>query len=332
MAKGHDRQGNVVSPWDIPTLSGAGALRSNARDMLKFLAANIGEPRIELERAMRTTHLPREKIFDQMSTGLNWLIRAVGNSTIVWQNGATAGFYSFVGFDPARKVGVIVLANSAHSVEDIGFHLINNDVLLASQRAAIERTEIVVRAKVLEDYVGHYELSPQFSIAVTLESGVLFIQATNQAKAPMFAESETKFFLKVVDAQISFQRDESGAVTGLILHQNGLNQRGKKVAPPKARPKRPEIVVAAKVLEDYVGEYALSPQFSFAVTLEAGALFVQATNQPKAPIFAESETRFFAKVVDAKFSFQRDETGAVTNLILHKNGLNLLGKKVRKGQ
>lgn len=229
MAKGHDRQGNVVPLWDLPTLAGAGALRSNVRDMLRFLAANIGEPKTQLEQAMRTTHVPREKISDQMSIGLNWHIRSESTSKIVWHNGGTAGFRTFIGFDPERKVGVVVLTNSGHGADDIGLHLINKDIPLAPPKAPIKRTEIVVPAKVLEDYVGEYALSSQFSIAVTLETGALFIQATGQAKFPVFAESETKFFLKVVEAQISFRRDDTGAVTSLILHQGGRDQQGKKV-------------------------------------------------------------------------------------------------------
>ncbi len=335
MAKGHDLQGNVVPLWDLPTLAGAGALRSTVHDMLRFLAANTGEPKTELERAMRTTHLPREQISGQMSIGLNWHIRSVGNSTIVWHNGGTAGFRTFIGFDPAREVGVVVLTNSAHGADDIGLHLINKDIPLTPPKTPIKRTEIVIEATVLKNYVGQYELSPQFSIVVTLEAGALFIQATGQSKFPVFAESSSKFFLKVVDAQISFQRDEVGAVTGLILHQNGQNQPGKKVrkdiplALPKAPVKRTEIVVATKVLEDYVGEYALSPQFSITVTLEDGALFIQATNQGKAPVYAESETKFFYKVVDAQISFQRDEAGAVTGLILHQGGRDMPGQKVQ---
>ena len=64
---------------------------------------------------------------------------------------------------------------------------------------------------------------------MTLEDGALFMQATAQPKFPVFAESEVKFFLRVVDAQVSFTKDDSGAVTGLILHQNGANQPGRKV-------------------------------------------------------------------------------------------------------
>jgi hypothetical protein len=56
---------------------------------------------------------------------------------------------------------------------------------------------------------------------MTVENGQLMTQATGQPKFPMFAESETKFFLKVVDAQVDFLKDDKGNVTGLTLHQAG---------------------------------------------------------------------------------------------------------------
>ena len=57
---------------------------------------------------------------------------------------------------------------------------------------------------------------------VTLEGDQLMTQATGQAKFPIFAESETKFFLKVVDAQIDFFGDH------LMLHQNGMDMTAKR--------------------------------------------------------------------------------------------------------
>ncbi len=83
--------------------------------------------------------------------------------------------------------------------------------------------------EILETYVGEYELRPEFSVVVTLEDGALFVQATGQPKIPVFAESETKFFLRVVEAQISFIKDESGTVTGLILHQGGRDSPAQKI-------------------------------------------------------------------------------------------------------
>jgi len=120
-----------------------------------------------------------------------------------------------------------VLTNSAHGADDIGFHLINQGMPLTEP--TVERVEIEVAANVLETYVGEYELAPEFIITVTMENGALHLQATGQPNIPVFAESETKFFYKVVDAQISFVQDASGEITSLILHQNGANQPATKV-------------------------------------------------------------------------------------------------------
>jgi hypothetical protein len=93
----------------------------------------------------------------------------------------------------------------------------------------VERTEVEVSEEILATYVGEYELAPSFTITVTLEDGSLFGQATGQSRFPLFAESETAFFLRVVDAQLTFEVDDSGTVTGLVLHQNGARRPGRKV-------------------------------------------------------------------------------------------------------
>jgi hypothetical protein len=66
-------------------------------------------------------------------------------------------------------------------------------------------------------------MTPAFKITVTREGSRLFVQATGQPRFEIFAESESEFFLKAVDAQITFQKD------GLILHQGGADQKAKKV-------------------------------------------------------------------------------------------------------
>ena len=227
MANGHDQQGNVVPLWDIPTLAGAGALRSDATDMLLFLAANTGPAETPLERSMRDSHEEQQRLNENRAIGLNWGVQDVGDEKIIWHSGGTAGFSTFVGFDPAKNVGVVVLANSAHRADDIGLHLINSGMPLAEPPA--ERIEIEVPTDILDRYIGEYALAPNFIIVVTQESGGLYAQATGQSKFQVFPESETKFFYKVVDAQLSFVEDDSGEVVSLILHQNGANPSAPKV-------------------------------------------------------------------------------------------------------
>lgn len=227
MANGHDQQGNVVRLWDIPTLAGAGALRSDAGDMLAFLAANAGPAETPLERSMRVSHEEQQRVNEGMGVALNWHVQYVGDEKILLHNGGTAGFRTFIGFDPARNVAVVVLTNSGHGADDIGLHLINPDIPLAEP--PVERIEVKIPRSTLDTYVGEYALSPDFIIVVTRKRSGLYAQATGQDKFQVFAESETKFFYKVVDAQISFVEDESGQVVSLILHQNGANQPALKV-------------------------------------------------------------------------------------------------------
>ena len=88
-----------------------------------------------------------------------------------------------------------------------------------------ERKEIKVAEKVLKTYVGEYSLTPERILTVTLEDGYLWGQPTDQTKRQMFPESQTKFFLKDIDAQVTFQKDAKGVVVGMLMDQAGRPQR-----------------------------------------------------------------------------------------------------------
>lgn len=227
LATGHDEAGTPVPGWDIPALAGAGALRSNAEDMLAFLEANVGEPRTDLERAMRVSHEPRRPAGGANSVGLGWHILTVGEDRIVWHNGGTGGYRTWAGFDPERDVAAVVLTNSTHGTDDIGFHLVNEEVPLASAPAAA-REEVEVEPEVLGRYVGTYRLTEDFEIEVTLVGGRLYVQATGQQRFPVYAASETEFFLRAVEARITFVV-EDGDATAMILHQGGMDQTAERV-------------------------------------------------------------------------------------------------------
>lgn len=229
LAQGHGDTGQVVPNWDLDALAGAGALRSTLRDMLSFLAANLDSVRGPLARVLHETHVSRRPTTIPNTTiGLAWHIRAApSGGTIVWHNGGTGGYRSFIGFDPARGVGVVLLTNSVSGADDIGFHLL--DASLPLSPPPKPRTEVAVDSSILARYVGEYELVPQFHLTVTQAGKALCIQATGQPVFPIFAESVSDFFLRVVDAQISFVSDSAGTVTGLVLHQNGRDVPGRRL-------------------------------------------------------------------------------------------------------
>lgn len=315
LAPGHDEERASAANWDLPTLAGAGALRSTANDLLTFIGAQLGYDRTPLTPAMSallTTKHPTGT--PGLAIALGWhVLTTPGGREIVWHNGGTGGYRSFIGFDPKARSGVVVLANmsSPGGVDDLGRRLLDPD-------APPPAKELAVDPPVLERYVGRYQLTPSFFITITREDNRLFLQATGQPKFELFAKSEKEFFLKVVDARITFEDD------GLILHQNGMDQKAKRFAGELPAPKvRKEIVLDPSILDRYVGRYQLTPEFLITITREGNALFLQATAQPKFPLFAESEREFFLKVVDAQVTFEDDA------LILHQNGADLRGARVK---
>jgi Domain of unknown function (DUF3471) len=182
-----------------------------------------------------------------------------------------------------------------------------------------ERKEITLAPEILKQYVGTYEMAPKINMMVTLENGQLIAQMSGQGKLPLFAESETNFFYKAVEAQIDFGKDDKGPY--LVLHQNGRDMKAPRTSDTVLE--RKEIAVSPKILAQYTGTYELGPGFELVVTLEGDQLVSQATGQAKLPLFAESETKFFLKVIDAEIEFFKDDQGAVTHLVLHQGSAEI---------
>jgi tetratricopeptide (TPR) repeat protein len=89
--------------------------------------------------------------------------------------------------------------------------------------------EFKVPVEILQSYTGTYELMPNFKITIRLEDEQLLAKATGQPEFPIFPMSETKFYYKVVEAQIEFIKNEAGEVESLILYQGGKELPGKKI-------------------------------------------------------------------------------------------------------
>ncbi len=213
--------GKPVPAWtwtDASCMQGAGGLLSNAEDMMAYLLANMNPPGNTLGRAMTDAHQARLDIGrNNMKIGLGWHIR----NKIIWHNGGTGGFRTFAGYEPDKKMAVVILTNSTVGADDLGFHLMDASIPLKKVRK-----EVAVDLPVLQSYAGVYEITPQFSLTVSVEGGQLMAQATNQPRFNLHPESPTKFFLKVVDAQVEFIKNEQGVVDKLILYQNGAALAG----------------------------------------------------------------------------------------------------------
>ena len=231
LAVGHNAELKAVPNWDFQALAGCGALRSDANDLLTFLAANLGYIKSPLAPAMAAMRAVRRPTGTPSlgEIGLGWLIVKPSSYEIVWHNGGTGGYRSFVGFVPSMRVGVVVLSNTftATGVDDIGMHLLDSHAPLMPPPK--QHKEIAVDPKLFDAYVGQYQLAPNFILTVTREEDKLFVQATGQPKSQIFPESALEFFLRDVDVQITFETDSTGRAVSLVLHQNGRNVPGKRI-------------------------------------------------------------------------------------------------------
>lgn len=130
LAPGHDSQGNIVPNWDFDALAGCGAFRSDAADLLNFVAANLKNGTAPVDLALTEARKFHFKKFSG-GLGLGWQINEeVDERVVYWHNGGTGGYVSFIGFDRQHQAGVVVLSNYGdamaddQSVDKMGFELL----------------------------------------------------------------------------------------------------------------------------------------------------------------------------------------------------------------
>lgn len=193
----------------------AGALYSTTRDLLKWeqvLFAGKIVSKASLDRMI--TPFKNDYALGLTSTLVNGRRR-------IAHGGGIDGFNTQLAYYPDSQTTVIVLSNVNGVVPDalagqLGALMHGDSVTLTS-----ERKEITLPAARLEKYVGIYELAPTVTITITLDGGNLGAQLTGQGKNAIFPQSETLFFLTVVDAQLEFAVDGSS----VVLHQSGRSTK-----------------------------------------------------------------------------------------------------------
>jgi hypothetical protein len=157
-----------------------------------------------------------------------WIHTSGDGHKVIEHGGGIAGFNGILSYYPGEDLTIVVLSNiSGQDPYEISGSLAS--VAHGEQVKLIsERKELSLSPDALAVYAGVYQLTPSINLSVTVDNHQLMIQLSGQPKLPLFAESEDRFFLKIVDAQVQFTRDEAGAVVGLELHQAGQKQKASR--------------------------------------------------------------------------------------------------------
>lgn len=217
-ASGYDRAGKGLRNADFIHMTvphAAGALYSTVDDLYKWDQALYTE-----------TLLPKEamqRYFTPFKDGYayGWMTREFSGMKVIFHGGGIDGFSTMISRVPDLRLVVIALDNILPGQTG----RVADDLLKLAAGQPVNkpavRKEITISPAILQQYVGEYVISPKFKLTITLEDGQLQTQATGQQKIPIFAETETRFFLKVVEATLTFDKDKEGKVTGLTLDQGG---------------------------------------------------------------------------------------------------------------
>jgi len=201
----------------------AGSILSTVEDLLKWNQAVQSFQLIKKETLQKA--LSRYKLKDGKETnyGYGWRMGYVYDSPSLWHGGLINGFITVAMYLPEEDVFVAVFSNcDCNSPQDITSRLAA--LAIGKLSKGIEPDE-----KILETYVGEYQITPEFTFIVTKEENKLFVQAIGQEQFEIAAETNTKFFSKVNDARFEFIADHSGKITKVILNQGGRQADAEKI-------------------------------------------------------------------------------------------------------
>lgn len=223
-AQGHDLDLKPVAASDDGVLAPAGGLRSTPNDLLRllelFLTGVAPGELPEAARLMMDVDRPGDDANTRMALG--WRRTTMHGETYYWSNGSGDGARAFMGFNPARRIGVVAIADAASGagLDDIARRVLDpqQDVDL---KVTPRRREVALPAAALERVLGTYEYAPDDRIQITRGETGLIVTAGN-GQLLIVPQSRTRFFSKY-GGDILFDFPGSGGAPSptLVLRQDG---------------------------------------------------------------------------------------------------------------
>lgn len=226
-ASGYSRRGSetvnaAYTDHRIPFA--AGGLYSTVEDLYRFLTALDGEQLLK-KSSIDALFTP-----DKRNYAYGWGTGVWKNRKLVAHSGGIDGFSSHVFKFPEERAAVIVLLNSDGVLAQTAAMDLNAMLFGEKYELPREQKEVALDQKILDAYVGKYEVAPNVVLTVARDGGRLTLISPGQTRgAGLAPESETDFFIRAADVKVTFLKDESGRVTGLTLQQMGRTTRAKKI-------------------------------------------------------------------------------------------------------
>lgn len=311
-------------PLNMSHVYAAGAIQSTVEDLFKWHQAVHSFQLVKKETLDRAFTRYRLADGTETSYGYGWRLGYVYGSPSIWHGGKINGFVTMEIYLPKVDVFVTVFSNcDCNSPADITLRL----AALTVGRP-YQYKEIPLENSILQGYTGVYENQQGLQRIITMSENGLCSQLGRGPKSDLKAFQKDRFFLTNDAMQtMEFSRNPKGKIVKLTAMKLTGNEVWNKTN--KDIPDSNGIKVNERTLQTYVGEYEVTADFIFSVTREQDKLFLQAPQQEKLELFAETDNIFFLKVNDAQLEFVRDGSGMITKAILNQGGRQTDAKKIK---
>ncbi len=312
-----------AQPLSMTQPYAAGSILSTVEDLFKWQQAVQSYKLVKketLDNAFTRYKLSNGKEIDY---GYGWALGYVQESPAIEHGGGIPGFSTMAIYLPKEDVFVALFANcDCMSPKDIAARM--TAIAMGKSYAF---TDVPVDKNNIEGYTGVYENAEGEQRIITLSEDQLYSQRGRNPKFLIRSYDRDRFFFENALLTIEFSRNKKGEVEKLTTHSREGNVVWNKTNNPIKT--QAEIKVDQKILEQYVGEYAIAPEFTFVITRVEDQLFLLATGQEQVEIFAEAENKFFLKVNDAELEFISDDSGNIVKAILNQGGRTTDAKKIK---
>jgi len=257
-----------------------------------------------------------------LNYGYGFSVNEINDVPTIEHGGGIFGYETYGVYVPSENAYVIVLTNrNGNGPSDVTVQIAAH----AIGKPFPTNTSVAVSKEKMKQWVGTYEFGDGAIRYVTFEDGRLYSQREGSDNLALVAVGEDVYYFEE-----SFTNYKFGKEDGLkVANFNSRIRKSKGLESDKKAPAAKEAVsIDASVIEKYIGTYEIQPGFTIEITTEGNKIFGTPTGQPRAELFAENETTFFLKVVQAQVVFKTDENGVAKSLTLNQGGREMEGKKI----
>jgi CubicO group peptidase (beta-lactamase class C family) len=326
-ASGYQKGDNGILNASIISMTipySAGSILSTVEDLYKWNQALHSYRLVKketLSNAFTEYHLADGK---GTGYGYGWFLRKLQGSPTIEHGGGINGFLTSGVYLPDEDVFVAVLSNSTS----------NQPELVTLKMAALligkpyKFIEIPYDNFTPGEYKGIYGNDEKNTRSITVENNKLYSQSKGGFMTLIIPYQKDKFVIENSFTTIEFKRDPDSKVSSMVVDDRG-NIQTLNIADTLV-PVRKEVKVSEAVMDRYTGGYQIAAGFTVLITREGDKMFAQGTGQNKVSIFAETDTRFFIKAIDAQIEFIQDDKGNVSKLILYQGGRRMEGPRINE--